>query len=260
MLLSAHTFYSLKYGTLSPENLAKYAAGLGVKTLSITDINNTSSSYAFYQSCKKYNIKPVYGIDFRQVKENSSGKVDHREFLYLGLAKNAEGIRELNALLSSSSLDGVPLPLEAPPMENCYIIYRKIPKGITKLRENEFIGVRPTEVNKLYSSYLKDFQNKLVIYAPVTFADEDGWKTHKLMRCIDLNIVVGKLDPKDCANTSEKIYTPESLKPSFPSILCSLKIHNDYWIAVLSKCKRKNQTIVSTLRVPSLAIISYWTN
>ncbi len=215
MFLSAHTYFSLKYGTLSPENLAEYAAKAGIQSLVLTDINNTSCSYAFYNACLKHNVKPIYGIDFRQVKEESNAKVNHREFLYLGIAKNAEGIRELNALLTSASMENTHLPKEAPLMENCYIIYRKIPKGITKLRDNEFIGVRPTEVNKLYSSYLKDFLHKLVIYAPITFSDDDGWKTHKILRCIDLNIVVGKLDAKDCANTSEKIYTPKSLETLF---------------------------------------------
>ncbi len=215
MHLSAHTYFSLKYGTLSAEQLVKEAADAGIKTLTITDINNTSCSYAFYQACLKRGLKPVYGIDFRQMKEDGSTKVDQSDFLYLGIAKNEEGIRELNALLTKASLHKEPLPAVAPELENCFIVYRKIPKGIKMLRPNEFVGVRPTEVNKLYHSYLKDFQDKLVIYSPITFKDDDGWKTHKLLRCIDLNIVIGKLEPKHCANSSEFFYSPDKLTVLF---------------------------------------------
>ena len=60
------------------------------------------------------------------------------------------------------------------------------------------------------------------MFSPVTFLDETGFKTHKLLRCIDLNIVLGKLDAKYCAKGSEQFYTTEQLEQIFepyPQIL-----------------------------------------
>ena len=226
MYLNNHSYYSLKYGTLSPQQLVAAAASNGVKKMVLTDINNTSCAYTFIKECEKHGIDPVLGIEFRKFhKEDvatAMGGVKDGELLYIGIAKNKEGWRELTALLTDCSLDGKQLPTEAPELKNCFIIYRKLPKGINHLRDYEYVGVRPTEINKLYSSYLKDFPEKLVVFAPVTFLNEDGHKVHKLLRCIDLNIVLSKLNPKHCAKSSEYFYTEEELRKiyaHYPHIL-----------------------------------------
>ena len=198
MYLNCHTYYSLRYGTLAPEELPVLAKAAGIKTLVLTDINNTSCAFQFVQACRAEGIKPVLGIEFRE----------GRELLYTGIARNDEGWRELCALLTESSLTGEPLPKEAPLLQHCYIVYRKLPKGVELLRDYEYAGIRPEEVNHLYSSYLRNYMHRLVILSPVTFADQDGFKTHKLLRCIDLNIVISKLDARDCAKSCE-IFHPE---------------------------------------------------
>lgn len=212
MYLNCHSYYSLRYGTLAPDDLPVWAKKNGVRAMVLTDINNTSCAFQFVQACRREDIKPILGIEFRQ----------KGSFLYLGIAKNDEGWRELCTLLTESSLSGQPLPAEAPEFQHCYIIYRKLPKGVELLRDYEYVGVRPEEVNKLYSSYLKNYPHKLVAFSPVTFTDQDGFKAHKLLRCIDLNIVIGKLDPHQCAKSTEVFYPVDTLKASYkayPDIL-----------------------------------------
>ena len=109
----------------------------------------------------------------------------------------------------------LPIPAEAPAFKHAYVIYRKLPKPITDLQANEYIGIRPGEVNHLFSSYLKQHQEKLLVFAPITFLDTDGYKTHKLLRCIDLNIVIGKLQDAHCAKASENLYSTEALTTIF---------------------------------------------
>ncbi len=225
MYLNCHSYYSLKYGTLSPTQLVEAAHRANIKTMVLTDINNTSCAFQFIQACKQYDIKPILGIEFRAIADRDTGKsaqTQHPDFYYLGIARNKEGWRELNALLTRCSLEGEPLPKVAPKMQNAYIIYRKLPKGIHQLEDYEYIGVRPTEVNKLYSSYLKNHTEKLVAMAPITFLDKDGYRIHKMLRCIDLNIIIGNLKPAYCANTSERIYSKEELEgiyEPYPKIL-----------------------------------------
>jgi len=212
MYINAHTYYSLRYGTLSPQELAATAAARGVTAMVLSDINNTSCAYQYTTACREVGIKPILGIEFRQ----------DGEFYYLGIAKNDEGWRELCELLSEHSISNTPLPREPPLLEHCYIVYRKLIKGVQLLRNYEYIGVRPEEVNHLYSSYLKEFLNKLVVFSPLTFLDGDGFKAHKILRCIDLNIIIGKLDPKDCAKASEVYHDKaywEQAYAAYPAIL-----------------------------------------
>ncbi len=245
MHLNCHTYYSLKYGTLSPQRLVEAAVERGIKTLVLSDINNTSCAYQFIQSCKKHDIKPVLGIEFRRSQKRSGANdeinvfsIKDSRFAYLGIARNKEGWRELNAHLSRYSMMNTPLPEKAPAFENAYVVYRKLPKPIDALADNEFVGVTPGELNHLFSSYLKNYLHKLVVFAPVSFLDKDGYRVHKLLRCIDLNIVIGKLDSAHCAKASEYMYTPEELYAiyeAYPEIIentqgildsCSIQLHD----------------------------------
>ena len=230
MFLNAHTYYSLRYGTLSPTQLAQAAAQYGIKQLVLTDINNTSCAFQFIEAAKKFDVRPILGIEFR----------NENEFLYLGIAKNMEGWRELCAHLTTYSLSNEPLPAEAPQWQHAYTIYRKLPKGINKLSAQEMIGVRPGEVNHLFSSYLRNHMDKLVVFSPITFLDKTGFRVHKLLRCIDLNIVISKLKLQDHAKASEVIRGEDELQrifQNYPEIIentqrlmdsCEIDMQNDY--------------------------------
>ena len=205
MFLNCHTYYSFKYGTLSPEQLAEGASRRGITALALTDINNTSCAVAWIEECRKRDIKPVLGVEFR---------LDGR-YLYTGLAQNAEGWRELCELLTYCSLENIPLPQRPPEMEHVYIIYRPNSYIPDDLRPYEYIGIMPSEANGLYSSILRDHLERLVIWQPITYEDDTGYKVHKLMRCVDLNIMLGQLDPIDCADPGEHWVSREYIDNAF---------------------------------------------
>lgn len=83
MYINSHTYYSLRYGTLSPEELVARVKEAGGKEIVLTDINNTSATYQFIMTCRENGIKPIAGIEFRE----------DNEFLYLGIAKNKERVQ-----------------------------------------------------------------------------------------------------------------------------------------------------------------------
>ena len=245
MHLNSHTYYSFKYGTLSPQQLAQAAHEAGLQHLVLTDINNTSCAYQFVQACTARGIRPLLGMEFRTAQRPTNEdnpvtvfSIKDAKYAYTAIAQNKEGWREICEWLTRHSLANEPVPPIAPDFRHVYVIYRKLPKPISELRDNEFIGVRPGEVNHLFSSYLKQHQDKLVVFAPITFLDDTGYKTHKLLRCIDLNIVLGKLDAKHCAKASERIYTTAELGQLFapyPQILdntrqlidsCTIEMHD----------------------------------
>src|ERR1700690_3008846 len=132
MYLNCHSYYSFKFGTLSPEELLQDAKKMGIRSFALTDINNTSGVLDFIRIADfdKYKIKPVVGIDFRNGAEQK----------FIGIAKNNEGFYELNKFLSGHLHNDEPIPDRAPEFENCFIIY-PLPAVQFPLRENEFAGI-----------------------------------------------------------------------------------------------------------------------
>lgn len=212
MHLNCHSYYSFRYGTLSPTQLVEQAVARGQDRLVLTDINNTSCASEFIRACERQDIKPILGIEFRQ----------DGHYLYTGIAHNAEGFRQLNALLTRCSLEGLPIPAEPPLLPDCSIVYRTLPKPFDSLRPNEYVGIRPEECNRLFRSPLGTRPDKLVAFSPVTFADLQGYRVHKLLRCVDQNIVIGKLKASDCGWKTEQMHSPEYFQRAYqhyPGIL-----------------------------------------
>ena len=203
--LNCHTYYSIRYGTLSPLQLAAAAAAKGISRLVLTDINNTSCCYEFVSACRQHQITPILGIEFRR----------DNQFLYVGIAKNNAGFYELCKFLSDHSLDNVPLPILAPAFQNAFIIYRRPVKKLKYFADHEFLGVSPDGVNQLFGSAALHYRHKLVAFNKITFLDEIGFRTHKLLRCIDLNIVLGKLDTKDHAEPGELLLESNELQKKY---------------------------------------------
>jgi DNA polymerase-3 subunit alpha len=202
MYLNCHTYYSLRYGTFSPRALVERAARWGVETLALTDINNTSGAYAFMQLCQAYGIHPIVGIDFR-------GAQGQRKFI--GLAQNAEGFRELNELLTTYLRNDLRIPDEAPVLYNSWVIYPRLHKPIESFRYFELLGIRPEHVARLYGHELLEHQHKLVVWQPVTFADDKSYRLHQLLQAIDQNVVLSRLSAKKCARKTARLLAPDDL-------------------------------------------------
>jgi len=97
LFLNCHSYYSLRHGTLPVEDLVGLAHKHKIGALALTDINNSSGVPDFVKACLNAGIKPITGIEFRQ----------NDELLYVGLARNREGMRELNELLSLRIMNGL---------------------------------------------------------------------------------------------------------------------------------------------------------
>jgi DNA polymerase-3 subunit alpha len=208
MYINTHSYFSLRHGTFSIDNLVAEALKKNIQTLALTDINNTSGMIDFVKTCRENNIRPMGGIEFRNGNEN----------LYTGVAKNNEGLRELNEFLSHHNLNKIKLPLTANGFDNAYIIYPFGSKDIKELKENEFIGIKPKNVLKLFTSdHLKD-QSKLIIQQPVTFADSKGYSIHRNLRAVDNNILLSQLTGDMLADESEVLLPIDNL----------LKYYEDY--------------------------------
>lgn len=202
MYLNCHSYHSLRYGTIPLEELIDKAIHCKVTTMALTDINTVTGIYDFITACKSVNIKPLVGIEFRS--EN--------EFRYIGLAKNASGLAEMNRFLTHHNFKEISLPLVAPEFEAVIIIY-SFKNAPIELKANEYIGIRPEEVGKLFG-YKGNFE-KLMILQPVTFQTKKEYKLHKILRAIDNNILLSKLTVSDIATATEVMVSQERLLAAY---------------------------------------------
>ncbi|MGJ1384490.1 PHP domain-containing protein [Sphingobacterium siyangense] len=113
MYLNCHSFHSLRFGTIPLEELAAQASHYGVKAMALTDVNTVTGIYDFIKACHEAAIHPVVGMEFR----------DAGKFRYITLARNAQGLSEINRLRTAHNFDGTPLPLQPPNFENVFVVY-----------------------------------------------------------------------------------------------------------------------------------------
>ena len=183
MYLNNHSYYSLRYGTFSIEDLVDRAQSLGIQTLALTDINNTMGMVDFVKACRRKGMKPIAGVEFR----------NGDELLYVALARNNSGFRALNEMLTQHNLSGMAYPQKAPDLSDVVVIYPFGMRLPAQLSDNEFLGVRLSQVPKLLRTERELKKDKLVLLQPVTFSDEAAWYIHKNLRAIDHNILLSKL-------------------------------------------------------------------
>lgn len=208
MYLNCHTYYSLRYGTFSTEELCRLAQSFGVKQLAVTDINNTSACLEFIKMAPDYDLKPLVGIDFRNGAEQQ----------YVAIARNNEGYRELNAYLSEHLHQQKAFPSEAPKFENSFIIY-PLEKVLTlkkkHFEENEFIGISVNSLRKLRFSEYRRLKDKLVLLQTVTFRNKRDHNAHRLLRAIDNNMLLSKLPETEQGDFSHQMIPLEEIEREF---------------------------------------------
>ena len=211
MFLCCHSYHSLRYGTISIEDLVSKAAALGIRSLALTDINTVTGIYDFYKLCKTFEIKPLVGVDIR---------IENEKY-YTAIAKNPAGIAEINRMLTDFNCGGVAVPKQHPKFVNVFVIY-ELENLPDELQENEFIGIRPDNLSILVQRKWKSLLHKIVVFQPVTFQTKREYNLHRILRAIDHNTLLSKLEEKDICDQSEFLKpTSEVLKhyKNYPQII-----------------------------------------
>ena len=204
MFINCHSFHSLRYGTISVKELVQQFVELRISVAALTDINCISGIYDFHRLCEKNNIRPAVGVDIR---------TDNKQH-YICLAKNQSGIGEINRLLTQHHCEGKDLPLHHPNLPDVFVVY-PLNNYPEKLHRNEYIGIRHEEINLLMNSTLRKYLPRMVILQPVTFTTKREYKLHQILRAIDRNTLVTKLEENDICRQNEKLISIDELLKNY---------------------------------------------
>jgi DNA-directed DNA polymerase III PolC len=203
MYLNVHSQYSLRYGTMSIPKLVEEAMARGITQMVLTDINNSTGIMEFMRECDGKGIKPIAGLEFRREKR----------LLYIGIAQNKEGMKELNDFLTEHNLEEKPLPDTAPAFKYAYVVYTY---GYQHdLKTNEYLGIRFDQLSQLFNKDLSAIKEKLLALQPVFVLDKIEYRLHEYLRGIDLNAVLTLVKPEDKCTPTDLFLPPGQLEAKF---------------------------------------------
>ncbi|MGE8426317.1 MAG: DNA polymerase III subunit alpha [Sphingobacterium sp.] len=212
MLLNLHSNYSLRYGTMSLDDLIAGMMATGHDSAVLTDINNSSASIDFIQKGRKAGLNMLAGMELRQSDE----------LRFIAIAKNTEGFREINEYRTQANQHELSIPKRAPEFRNVFVIYPFGSITVTELQDYEYIGIRPSERNLIVLEPKSNYE-RYVILAPVSFKSAD-YKLHCQLRAIDHNILYSQLEKSQVAPKDEVFITRVKLLElyqQFPQLIAN---------------------------------------
>lgn len=216
MYFNCHSWFSLRYGTLSVDALVEQAQEWGIGKVALTDINNTAASLPFVHACQQAGISPVVGVAFHQRTGDNLGKAG--QLLYIGLAKNADGFAHLNRWLSHHLLTGRQFPDRAPLLEHCvflYLVNRSVWYPLDP-EPHEYLALMPWHLRSMYRHPLLTMpmgsavRRQLVLCHPVTLATRKDFALHRDLRAIDQNSLVTQVDQRLLCEPWEHLLPPDA--------------------------------------------------
>jgi DNA-directed DNA polymerase III PolC len=203
MYINVHSQYSLRYGTMSIPKLVDEAMACGVTQMALTDINNSTGIMEFMRECDEKGLKPIGGLEFRKDKR----------LLYIGIAQNREGMKELNDFLTEHNLEKKPLPDASPDFKHAFVVYPYGYQG--ELKDNEYLGIRFDQLNQLFNKDISAIKGKLLALQPVFVLDRIEYRLHEYLRGIDLNAVLTMVKPEDKCMPTDMFLAPGQLEAKF---------------------------------------------
>ncbi|SDB59512.1 DNA polymerase III, alpha subunit [Flavobacteriaceae bacterium MAR_2010_188] len=200
MFLNVHSYFSLRFGTLSVDRIFSCSKEANLSVIALTDINNTSACLEFVRRSKDYGIRPIVGVDFRNGAQQQ----------FVALAKSNLGFQNINSYLSGFlHQNDFEIPDRCKKLADTFVIYpfSDFPeKEVNQLLEHEFLGVT---MNDLETFKFRKFKrkSKLLILHTVTFQNKRDFNTHRLLRAIDNNTLLSKL-PKTEQGKASHVFVP----------------------------------------------------
>jgi error-prone DNA polymerase len=212
MLVNSHSYYSLRYGVLSPKEWLAFFESQPWPAMAITDINNTSACMTVLYLLRNHPKKrAVIGVDFR------NGITP----CYVALAKNWKGFRQINDHLSEHLHRKQRFSLRAPvaALKDAWIIYplESLPPN-TPLAPNELIGVGADQLRFLHLSPHIDRQHKLIAMPTATFRGKRDHNAHRLLRAIDENTLLSKLSKDKQAKEDDRYLSNDELRSAYVEV------------------------------------------
>ncbi|HRC31896.1 MAG TPA: DNA polymerase III subunit alpha [Bacteroidia bacterium] len=261
MFLNCHSYYSLRYGTLPVERLVELGKQHGAEALCLTDINNVTGVFDFVKECRAQGIKPIAGVEVRNgdthlytlIAQNNHGFAEINEFMTGYNLRHADyplrpyGFNYVHVIYTldtyeswlgtghkgtyTSTVNNEPMRTPLPGTDGGMAATMRIVRAVEapaestdrgpKLRDYEWIGVRISRINRLVRADSSVY-NKCVVMQPITYTDEHEYDIHCLLRAVEHNTLVTKLEAHHVAPRDEHFTNVDHIRSvyaQYPQLL-----------------------------------------
>jgi DNA polymerase-3 subunit alpha len=224
MLWTSHSWFSLRYGLMPPQEIAKTAAQLGLSHIALTDILNTSGVWDFVRAAEKHGVQPICGVTFK----NQQGEV-----LFHAIAQNNVGYEEIcSSLTAHLNNKGHHMGERAPEAwRSVHVIYPwqqycRNTAPFTDLNPWEWVGVQAWEVPQygLKCAQNPAIANRCVAMHNLTFRYKRDWNCHRILRAIDCNALLSQMPSTANAHPQQRVMPRAEVEQAFEN--CPLLIEN----------------------------------
>ncbi len=214
MYLNTHTYYSLRYGVMSPNELAHEVKKHQCPIFAVTDINTTSACLEMLREGPKVGVRPVVGVDFRNGIRQQ----------FILLARNNQGFQNINYYLTKMLHEELDFPEDAPELPHTFVIYPFNNDKPRTLKRYEYLGIAPKDIPHVRMQKLDT--SKMVVLQTVTFRHKKDFNAHRLLRAIDKNVLLSKLPQSEQAREEDQIWSRDRIHQvyqEFPDLVENTK-------------------------------------
>ena len=194
--LTVRSYYSLMWGTCSPERICAVAKQHGYKQLALTDTDNLYGLWPFLKSCERENITPIVGAELTDpvsgcravcLVENEQG---YRNLCRLITRRHSGETFNLKSAVPDHARGLVIITQNHELLQKWYEAGVTIAAALPRRPNGAAFGLRKTA----------QFLGVPIVATPGSFfLDPDDIKIHGILRAIDLNTSLPRLTSKDAA-------------------------------------------------------------
>lgn len=191
-----------------------------------------------------YELQIAAGVEFR----------NEDTLQFIAIAKDEDGFEEINRFLSKYDAINKPFPDRAPKFERVAILYPYGRYEPGSLKDFEYLGIKPKDLSrwKFQTESIKgtdpDYaMDRFLAWQPVTFISQEDLMVHRLLRAVEHNTLITKLDPGSCAEKDEVFYSAlelNKLYDSAPELIQRAKVLIEECSLDLELGKNKNKSTV----------------
>ncbi len=203
--LTVRSYYSLMWGTCSPQRICAVAKQHGYRRLALTDTDNLYGLWPFLKQCRYEKITPIVGSELTDPVA---------AYRAVCLVENCQGYRNLCRLITRRHSDkDFDLKSAVPAHAKGLVVITQAPELLTDWHEAgvTVAGAVPRKPNGA-AVRLRQVARHLGVPTVATpgifFLDPDGARIHRVLRAIALNTSLSRLTAKDTAPSDSWLAPP----------------------------------------------------
>lgn len=204
--LTVRSYYSLMWGTCSPEQICRMAKRLGYKSLALTDTDNLYGLWPFLKACDRENITPIVGSELTDPLSGDRA---------ICLVESNEGYRNLCRLITHRHAgNGFDLASTLPAYAEGLIVLTQNAKHLSQwhgagVTVAAAVARKPNGPARRLRETSRQLGTPMVATPGSFFLNPNETEIHRMLRAIDLNTSLSRLTPKTTAPPDAWLASPD---------------------------------------------------